>query len=211
MQLVEQGEAESIGNFRFSNGALQAMCPTSPGLEPSALHRSPSCTIRSSIAITERRESIVMPIRLRFVFALFLSMSALCAASVVHAQQCSDRTLKGSFGYTVTGSIVTPVGPLVSGPFAAVGRIVFDGDGHVSTVRSLSDNGNVIQNDSGSGTYTLKSDCTGSFNITVGPPGEAIVLDLNIVFDGSGELRGLVTNPGIVLAFDGRRQNPVSY
>ena len=59
------------------------------------------------------------------------------------------------------------VGPLVSGPFAAVGRIVFDGDGHVSTIRSLSDNGIVIQNDSGSGTYTLKSNCTGSFNITV--------------------------------------------
>jgi len=200
-----------MGNFRFSNGALQAKCPTSPGLEPSAHHRSPSCTIRSSIAITERRESIVMPSRLRFVFALFLSMSALCAASVVHAQQCSDHTLKGSFGYTVTGSIVTPVGPLVSGPFAAVGRIVFDGDGHVSTVRSLSDNGNVIQNDSGSGTYTLQSDCTGSFNITVGPPGEAIVLDLNIVFDDNGELRGLVTNPGIVLAFDGRRQMPIAF
>ncbi len=150
-----------------------------------------------------------MSIRLSSVFTVLLSMSALCAASVAHAQQCSDRTLKGSFGYTVTGSIVTAVGPLVSGPFAAVGRIVFDGEGHVSTVRSLSDNGNVIQNDSGSGTYTLQSDCTGSFNITVGPPGEAVVLDLNIVFDGSGELRGLVTNPGIVLAFDGRRQNPV--
>jgi len=211
MQLVEQGEAESNGEFPLLQWGIASQVPHVTRTGAPALHRSPSCTIRSSNAITERRESIVMPIRLRFVFALFLSMSALCAASVVHAQQCSDRTLKGSFGYTVTGSIVTPVGPLVSGPFAAVGRIVFDGDGHVSTVRSLSDNGNVIQNDSGSGTYTLKSDCTGSFNITVGPPGEAIVLDLNIVFDGSGELRGLVTNPGIVLAFDGRRQNPVSY
>jgi hypothetical protein len=92
-----------------------------------------------------------------------------------------------------------------------VGRIVFDGEGKVSTVRSLSDDGEVLQNDSGTGTYTLKSDCTGSFNITVGPPGNDIVLNLNIVFDGNGELRGLVTNSGIVLAFDGRRQEPPSY
>jgi hypothetical protein len=37
------------------------------------------------------------------------------------------------------------------------------------------------------------------------------VLNLNIVFDGNGELRGLVTNPGIVLALEGRKQNPISY
>jgi hypothetical protein len=149
--------------------------------------------------------------RLRFLFAQSPLILVLCATAVAHAQPCSDRTLNGSFGYTVTGSIITPLGPLVPGPFAAVGRIVFDGEGKVSTVRSLSDDGEVLQNDSGTGTYTLKSDCTGSFNITVGPPGNDIVLNLNIVFDGNGELRGLVTNSGIVLAFDGRRQEPPSY
>lgn len=148
--------------------------------------------------------------RLRFIFALSLLMLVLCATSVARAQACSDHTLKGSYGYTVTGSILTPVGPLVAGPFAAVGRIVFDGEGHVSTVRSLSDNGVVFQHDSGTGTYTLRSDCTGSFNISVGPPGNTVVLNLDIVFDGNGELRGLVTNVGIVLAFEGRRQRPVS-
>lgn len=149
--------------------------------------------------------------RLRLLFTLSLPILAFCAASPARAQACSDHTLKGSYGYTVTGSIVAPVGPLIAGPFAAVGRIVFDGQGHVSTVRSLSDNGEVLQDDSGTGTYTLKSDCTGSFNVTVGPPGNAVVLSLDIVFDGTGELRGLVTNPGIVLAFEGRRQVPVPF
>lgn len=144
-------------------------------------------------------------------FALLLPMFVLCAASVARAETCSDRTVKGSYGYTVTGSILTPTGPLVAGPFAAVGRIVFDGEGHVSTVRSLSDNGEVLENDSGTGTYTLNSDCTGSFNISVGPPGNSVTLNLNIVFDDNSELRGLVTNPGIVLVLDGRRQKPVSY
>jgi hypothetical protein len=156
--------------------------------------------------VTTKEKSIAMSNRLRLLFTLSLPMLALCAASAARAQTCSDRTLKGSYGYTVTGSVITPVGPLISGPFAAVGRIVFDGEGHVSTVRSLSDNGEVLQDDSGTGTYSLKSDCTGFFNITVGPPGNTVVLNLNIVFDDIGELRGIVTNSGIVLAFDGRRQ-----
>ena len=149
--------------------------------------------------------------RVKLVFALSISILALCAASVLRAEACSNRTLRGSYGYTVTGSIIAPVGPLVAGPFAAVGRIVFDGEGHVSTVRSLSDNGEVLQNDSGTGTYILKSDCTGSFNITVGPPGNTVILNLNIVLDGNGELRGLVTNQGIVLSLEGRRQNPIFF
>lgn len=144
--------------------------------------------------------------RLRLLFTLSLLMLALCVFSAARAQACSDHTLKGSFGYSVTGSIITPVGPLIAGPFAAVGRLVFDGEGHVSTVRSLSDNGEILQDDSGTGTYTLKSDCTGFFNITVGPPGNTVVLNLKIVSDGNGELRGLVTNSGIVLTLDGRRQ-----
>ena len=148
--------------------------------------------------------------RLRLLFTLSLPMLALFHASAACAQACSDRTLKGPFGYTVTGSIITPLGPLIAGPFAAVGRIVFDGEGHVTTVRSFSDNGEVLQDDSGTGTYTLKSDCRGSFSITVGPPGNTLVLNLDIVFDDNGELRGLVTNSGIVLTFDARRQMPIS-
>jgi hypothetical protein len=33
-----------------------------------------------------------------------------------HAQICSTHSLRGSYGYTVTGSIVTPFGPLTAGP-----------------------------------------------------------------------------------------------
>lgn len=146
-------------------------------------------------------------------FCLLLSVFsvALAAASPASAQTCSNQSLKGSYGYTVTGSIVTSQGPLVAGPFAAVGRIVFDGVGGVQTVRSLSDNGLILTNDSGTGTYSMNSNCTGSFNITVGPPGNAITLTLNIVLDDTYELRGIVTTSGIVLTFEGRRQFPFSY
>lgn len=143
----------------------------------------------------------------------------LCALTVIiaagaphaHAQICSTQTLHGSFGYTVNGSIVTSFGPLVAGPFAAVGKIIFDGNGHVTTVRTLSDNGLVLQNDAGTGTYILNSDCTGSFNITVGSPGNSVVLNLNTVVDDNIELRAIVTNAGTALTLDGRLLYPIIY
>jgi hypothetical protein len=88
---------------------------------------------------------------------------------------------------------------------------LFDGSGHVTTVRSLSDNGNVLQGDAGTGTYSVNSDCTGSFNITVGPPGDVTTLTLNTVLGDNYELRGLVTNQGAVLVFEGRQQLPLIY
>ena len=140
-----------------------------------------------------------------------LAGAVLLAAVAAPAQKCSNQSLKGSFGYTVTGSITQTVGPLAPGAFGAVGRLVFDGAGHVSTVRSLSDAGHVLRDDAGSGTYALDSDCTGFFNITVGPPGNTVVLNLDIVLDDLYELRGVVTNTGTVLTLEGRKQYPANY
>jgi hypothetical protein len=145
------------------------------------------------------------------IFNSFLPLSiltvlALSTATRARAQACSDQSLKGAFGYTVTGTIVQNTGPLVAGPFVAVGRIVFDGKGGVSTVRSVNDNGMVIQNDTGKGTYTMNQDCTGSFNITVGPPGNQIELTLDIVLDDTDQVRGVVTTPNVALVLEGRRQ-----
>jgi hypothetical protein len=146
-------------------------------------------------------------IKFLFVFAV----AEMAFTATVDAQICSNQTLKGSFGYTVTGTITQSVPPLVAGPFVAVGRIVFDGAGGVTTIRSLNDDGNPLRNDSGNGSYSLNSDCTGSFSISVGPSGHQIVLNVDIVLDDSYELRGVVTTPDVVLAFQGRRQYPVKY
>lgn len=151
-----------------------------------------------------------MPIR-KLLFTIAGGLLALSALPTASAQVCSAQSLKGSFGYSVSGTIVTGSGPLVAGPFAAVGKLTFDGKGNVTTVRSLSDNGIVFQGDPGTGTYKMNADCTGSFNITVGPPGHAIVLSLDIVLDDAYQLRGVVTTPGIVLLLEGRKQLPIIY
>jgi hypothetical protein len=92
-----------------------------------------------------------------------------------------------------------------------VGRLVFDGNGHVKTVRTLSDNGGVLTNDSGSGTYVVNSDCTGSFNISVGPPNNVTILTLNLVLDDTDQIRAIVTNPNTVLTLEGRKQLPIMF
>jgi hypothetical protein len=146
-------------------------------------------------------------IQLLFVFAI----AGIALPPTASAQTCSNRTLKGSFGYTVTGTITQSLGPLVAGPFVAVGRIVFDGKGGVTTVRSINDNGIGLQNDVGSGTYSMKADCTGSFNISVGPPGQQVQLNLDIVLDDTYELRGVVITPNVVLSLQGRKQYQLNY
>jgi hypothetical protein len=147
----------------------------------------------------------------KLFFAFASGVVVLWNVPTATAQTCSDKTLKGSFGYTVTGTIVSNVGVLVAGPFVAVGRITFDGVGGVRTVRSLNDNGNAVQHDPGTGTYSMNSDCTGSFTITVGPPQDLLTLSLDIVLDDLYELRGVVTTQGVVLAFQGKKQFPFNY
>lgn len=115
-------------------------------------------------------------------------------------KSCSLSTLQGSYGYTVTGFI--PGSSPANVPFAAVGRIVFDGRGGVTTVRTLSAGGTVVQNDPGSGMYSVNADCTGKFTISAPPLG---ILSLDLVVDDDGsQIRAIVTNTGYVLTLEGR-------
>ncbi len=125
---------------------------------------------------------------------------------------CSLNTLAGSFGYTVTGTINSgAVPPLPPGPFAAVGRLVFNGSGGLTTVRTLSANGTVIRNDSGSGTYTVKNDCTGTFNVSISTPSGQVALNLDFVIANNGnQIRAIVTNSGYILTLSGTRQSSKS-
>jgi hypothetical protein len=135
----------------------------------------------------------------RCAFAL-LAPSLLSCCSLLQAAEksCSTAALRGSFGYTVTGFSPGTV------PFAAVGRIAFDGNGAVSTTRTLSNGGAIVRGDSGHGTYVLNEDCTGSFTITASGLGQLIV-DVVVAGDGD-EIRGIVANPGFVLTLEGRKQ-----
>ncbi len=135
----------------------------------------------------------------------------LAAASAAHAtvllpDRCNAATMRGSYGYTVIGTITTGPG---AGPFAAVGRLNFDGLGTFTNVRTISRNGTILPQVAGTGTYTVNPNCTGSITFTDGgvvTQGTDFVLD-----DGGDEIRMITISPGTVLTVQGRKQYPLPF
>lgn len=119
-----------------------------------------------------------------------------------HAQaneECSNASLKGSFGVTSTGTI-TGVGP-----FASIGRFSADGQGNHSGAETVDFNGTISEL-SFTGTYQVNSDCTGTDteNFVGGP-----TVHRSFVIDDNGkEVRFVVTNPGTVVTVIARKQFP---
>lgn len=126
-----------------------------------------------------------------------------------HAQacDCSNALLKGSYGYTGTGALLAAyVGPTDAGPFAEVGRQTFDGKGHTEASATLSANGDISQV-TVEGTYTVKSDCTGTMTLNIVQFGSTV--DLNIVIDEDGnEIRAIVSDANVIESRVYRRQFP---
>jgi hypothetical protein len=74
--------------------------------------------------------------------------------------KCSEATLDGTYLFAADGVAIKGNEQL---PFSYAGYEVFDGNGKVNQVISLNINGKkVIRNETISGTYTVKADCTGS-------------------------------------------------
>ena len=99
-----------------------------------------------------------------------LTAIALAIAPTAKAQVnkgCNNATLQGTFAYTVTGAIVAaPAAPL--GPYAEVGAQTFDGNGNTATAGNSNSNGSIAPVTE-TGTYTVNSDCTGTFILQIAP------------------------------------------
>jgi hypothetical protein len=118
-------------------------------------------------------------------------------------KDCSNATLRGSFGYTITGFSFSAPPPL-AGPFGQVGRQTFDGNGNTAATATTSLNGHVLPV-TFEGTYTVNPDCTGSFTITIFPIGLTQHIDFVIDDDGL-EFRAISAESGDVLTAIGRKQ-----
>ena len=72
------------------------------------------------------------------VFAIaFVSLLVLGLVSRVQARECSNASIKGTYGFSCEGTIVGV------GPLAAIGVFTADGHGHGSEVETLSVNGQI--------------------------------------------------------------------
>jgi hypothetical protein len=125
--------------------------------------------------------------------------------SVVHASNgCTNASLMGNYALIWSGftSLRGSRGPQV--PWAGAGVGTFDGGGGVSANYSTSVNGSVYTAQTGSGTYTVNSDCTASVGFT---QGDAAGLNANMVIIGGGtEALGTDTSAGDTMSFDLKQQ-----
>jgi hypothetical protein len=117
-------------------------------------------------------------------FALYVGSIA-----TAHAQQCSVATVAGKFGFTATGSLLPPSGPVL---IAAVGNTTIKLDGTLSGTEARNVGGG-FANETLTGTWSVNRDCTGTLTAEVFQAGVLVRTSvLSLVFDGNGrELRAV--------------------
>jgi len=108
---------------------------------------------------------------------LWLAMAMV--APVAHGHDCSMARAVGTYGFTLTGVLITPTGAV---PAAAVGRAVVDVNGHVTGTEARSVGGGYAD-ETLSGNLTLNDDCTGSMTLNFYEDGQlARTSVLSVVF-----------------------------
>jgi hypothetical protein len=128
---------------------------------------------------------------------MFYAQNVVAQEKPHKTKACSNATLRGSFGYTSTGTLLPSyVPPPFAGPFAETGRQTFDGKGNTDATATLSSNGEIAKMTI-EGTYEVNPDCTGSLTLNVAPLGATVHADFVIDDDGA-ELRAIGTDSGVV-------------
>ena len=127
----------------------------------------------------------------------FVSLLVLGLVSRVQAGDCSNASIKGTYGFSCEGTVVGV------GPIAVIGVFTADGNGNGSEVETISFNGDISQGVPFTVTYTVNADCTGSFVST----GLGSVFHNDFVIDDhKQEIRLSPTEPGFVAVCIYRKQ-----
>ncbi len=130
------------------------------------------------------------------IATLFLMAPAIWAQNSPFQTVCTNSTLEGDFGFTVTGT--RPSAPVPGAPVEAIVGVAmthFDGNGNLTQTDNIhgSINGFPAPDRKGTGTYTINSDCTGTMTLeNTGSP--TLTLRIVVVDDGN-EVRTAVVDP----------------
>ena len=85
-------------------------------------------------------------------------------ASAAHAaEHCSNAKTAGTWGLTLTGTLLLPTAPV---PGAAVGRVRIDADGNVSGTEARNVGGG-FANETITGSWAVNSDCTATATVNI--------------------------------------------
>lgn len=149
-----------------------------------------------------KRHSIAKAYAIAAVTALALGLAPMAKAD---DKGCSNSTLKGTFADSASGFSTSP--PAMAGPLGGVLAETFDGRGAMTATGVLSLNGNIVPVTS-KATYSVNSDCTGTYTSQTSPLGITAHYFF-VILDSGNEIRWICTDAGVVLSGSSRRQYPV--
>lgn len=121
-------------------------------------------------------------------------IASVAAAAESPNAQCSNRTLKGDYGFTIEGTIV---GPNI--PFRGLALQHYDGQGNITQVDHLVTAGQPPTQDwtPGTGTYSVNPDCTG--DAVINSPSSPFPIPLHfVIVDNGNEIRQVVDANAVV-------------
>lgn len=138
----------------------------------------------------------------RIFLLLFTLALAATSTLTAHASSCSDSTIGGTYAFTLHGTTFLPNGStlLVDG----IAKQTYDGRGNMTQVDAVATNGVLTPGwRSGTGTYSVDLDCTGTLTIVV--PGLPDLHLQFIVAQSGNTIHQVVTDPGIGTTAEGER------
>ena len=137
---------------------------------------------------------------------LMLVCGLLFTASSVRADdedtKCTNRTLRGDYGFTAEGVLIGTPGLPAQAPFRSVGLAHFDGKGNLTWLEHTVVNGTLLEADwtAASGTYSVNANCTGT--AMVNTPNSPVPLKLAFVVVKEGkEVRSVLDTNAISSVF----------
>jgi hypothetical protein len=133
--------------------------------------------------VNNNRNSIPLAVLLPLVLGGTLLIPSAQAADQSADGPCSNRTLKGGYGFKIDGQLLN--GP-VTGVLRALALTKFDGQGNLTQIDFSTINGIPRGTEwrPSTGVYSINPDCTGSAEITPDDGSPALKLRLVIVKRG---------------------------
>jgi hypothetical protein len=136
----------------------------------------------------------------RLVNIFSLAVLALVASAAGHAQSnspaCNNKLIAGDYGFTIQGTKLGGSG--YTGQQVGVAMTEFDGVSTLSQIDTITVAGEVVSDfthTAATGTYTVNSDCTGTFTINFTDGRPPITANF-VVVDGGAEIDTVVTSAG---------------
>ena len=134
--------------------------------------------------------------------------------AVQASEKCSNASVAGDWGFTLTGTILLPTGGV---PVAAIATATVDKNGTITNGTEARNVGGGYADETVTGYWTVNPDCTGTHYVNIYESGLLVRISVvSMTFDDdSGEFRGVQksltlpdgTNVPVVITLEGRKQH----